>query len=194
MIEPAIRHTGKLPRKENYKLASYLPGLCISVTPQPNKFYRFDGIVRSIPSHIIKVLEEFGFEIQNFEEFKESLNSQKNPSAYCRHFTMNYGKGDIARFSIPFYTKLSLEENIFDLGHEDMHSIKYLDLDEAYPILNARLRKQGYDIEIQCIKDKEKQADVAGLLRVFEKRKNLSILLEVAHIKSTYEFMQNHKI
>lgn len=190
MLEPRLIHTGKFPRERDYRLADYLQGLEIGVTPQPNRFYRFDGAVDSIPSHLIKVLEEFGFKVQNIDEL---LNSWSHLTGHCRHFEISSGE-DAVKFSIPFYRKTYPELDAFNLGHEDMHAVQHLGLNEVYPLLSERLQNQGFAIKLRGDKDKEVQANVIGLLRVFEQNQDPNKLLSFPEIMSAYEYMQDHRL
>ncbi len=190
MLKPRLIRTGKLPSKQDYKLVETLLGLEVGVNPRPNKFYRFDGAVDSIPSHLVKVLKEFGYEVQNMEDL---LDSWSHLTGHCRHFEISSGK-DSAKFSIPFYRQTYLELDTFNLGHEDMHAVQHLDLIGVYPILDQRLMEQGYAINLQSVEDIENQANIAGLLRVLEKNQNPKQLLSFPEIKSTYEYMQDNKV
>lgn len=190
MLEPKLIHVRRFPNKERYKVVNYLVGLDLEITPQLNRFYRSDGAVDSIPSHLISVLEEFGFEVQNGNEL---LKAWADTTGHCRYIGMFSGDGD-AKFSIPFYRRTYSELDAFNLGHEDTHAIQHLELSEAYPILNDKFRNHGYKLDIQAIQDKESQANIIGLLTVLEKRLDLKKLLHFPEIRSAWEYMGNHRL
>tara|TARA_Y100000310_G_scaffold321602_1_gene379482 strand:- start:1009 stop:1611 length:603 start_codon:yes stop_codon:yes gene_type:complete len=197
-IEPQIEHTGKFPILDKYDRVKYLAGLRIPIELKhqgilrrlPNKFYRNDGAVDSIPKHLIEVLEEFGFKVENKSELIESLESK---TGHCRCFEL-YSIGRKARLSIPFYRSVYQELEVFDKGHEDMHAVQFLKLDEVYPILNRRLNLQGYSIDIRKIRDNEEQANIVGLLKVIEDDLDIERLFHIPEIKSAYCYIQRNKL
>ena len=189
MIEPIVKQIRHFVKKKGYAPARHLEGLDLFIPPQPNKFYRFDGAVESIPCHLITLLDEFGFEVQNREEV---IESGEGATGHCRNLSF-ISKGDLIEISVPFYRAICPEIDMYNKGHEDMHAIQHLKLSQAYPLLNGRLRNQGYSLDLQLVTGRENQASIAGLLNILQNGISPKEVFECPEIKEVWDYMCRNK-
>jgi hypothetical protein len=181
------------PRFEitRFQPAKYFPGLGVEVEPVPNRFYRDDGLVKSISEHLGLVMKETGYSLTN-----ENLEDKEKMIGHCSNRRQTRD-GTESRMSIVFCQSMKTELVVYCRAHEDMHAANFMGSpirDNVYGNLAKRFEKQGFRVSFPDF-DEEEQADMAGILRVMEYHMPVEPLFEyLDSAGKTYNKLLEYKI
>lgn len=210
LLKYSITGQAKFLKSGDFVQAGNFPGVGIKVAPLPNRLYRYEEPVPSVPEHLINLYLKAGYEFRVKDEFRDTAPAVKGKSdeeqglyffkEEIKHIIGTCFSGSFSEngvkyiFSVPFYRRTNPWIDACVDAHEHWHSIQDLACNECYREMDKRLRRHGYGIVFSDF-DVEEQARIAGMSIKMDENPALEILINNREeVLKVYNKMQNYRI